>query len=73
MTDDDTTLAVICFDLGEFARFTDYGRNMLISKHVKDHLTKIMQKANTSAELKKEGITCYQKLLMNSWINELKV
>jgi len=57
--DDDTTLAVICFDLGEFARFTDYGRNMLITRNVKDSLTAVMQRKNTSAELKKEGITCY--------------
>lgn len=40
--EDDTTLSVICFDLGEFARFTDYGRNMLIAKGVKDSLTRIM-------------------------------
>ena len=59
MQDDDATLAVICFDLGEFARFADYGRNMLIAIHLKDFLTKIMQKPNSSAELKKEGITCY--------------
>lgn len=58
-TDDDTTLAVICFDLGEFARFTDQGRQLLITIKLKDYLSKIMQRANTSAELKKEGITCY--------------
>jgi hypothetical protein len=30
-------------------------------------MTKLMRDPKTSAEVKKEAITCYQKLLMTSW------
>jgi len=34
---------------------------------VKVKIAKLMSDKNVSAEVKKEAITCYQKLLSNSW------
>lgn len=63
----DTTLSVACYDLGEFARFYPYGKNYLENANVKQHIAVLMAQKESSAELKKEAITCYQKMLMNSW------
>ncbi len=59
--------AVACFDLGEFARFFPMGKEFLEERDTKVHLARLMGNANSSAELKKEAITAYQKLLMHSW------
>lgn len=63
----DTMKAVACYDLGEFARFFPLGQAYLEQKGAKIHIAAIMQNPNSSPELKKEAITAYQKLLMNSW------
>jgi V-type H+-transporting ATPase subunit H len=59
--------AIACFDLGEFARFFPTGRTILDRHDVRMKMTKLMQSKTTTSEVKKEAITCYQKLLMNSW------
>jgi hypothetical protein len=59
--------AVICYDLGEFARFYALGRDFLTSKGAKTCLSYIMANKAVTAELKKEAITAYQKVLMKSW------
>jgi V-type H+-transporting ATPase subunit H len=64
---DDRSKAIACFDLGEFARFFPYGRRFLEELGLKSEIVKLMQRVGSSAELKKEAITCYQKLLMNTW------
>lgn len=64
---DDRVKAIACFDLGEFARFFPLGRNFLDNLNLKSEIIKVMQRVGSSAELKKEAITCYQKLLMNTW------
>ena len=64
---DDRIKAIACFDLGEFARFFPYGRQFLDTLNLKTEIIKLMGRVGSSAELKKEAITCYQKLLMNSW------
>ena len=64
---DDREKAIACFDLGEFARFVPYGRNYLENLRVKEKIIMLMAIPSSSSELKKEAITCYQKLLMNSW------
>lgn len=64
---DDREKAIACFDLGEFARFFPYGRQYLETLNVKEKIIVLMATPNSSSELKKEAITCYQKLLMNSW------
>lgn len=59
--------AVICFDLGEFARYFPQGRNYLEIVGAKEQLSVIMQAKDVTPELKKEAITSYQKILMKSW------
>ena len=63
----DNQKAIACYDLGEFARFFPYGRQFLDKFNIKEEIIKVMQRETSSAELKKEAITCYQKLLMNTW------
>ncbi len=64
---DDRVKAIACYDLGEFARFVPFGRQFLEKKGLKEKIIELMGRPNSTAELKKEAITCYQKLLMNSW------
>ena len=59
--------AIACFDLGEFARFFPSGKTILDNHNVRIKMTRLMQSKTASSEVKKEAITCYQKLLMNSW------
>jgi V-type H+-transporting ATPase subunit H len=63
----ETMKAVACYDLGEFARFFPLGQQYLEQKGAKTHIARIMSSPSTNPELKKEAITSYQKLLMNSW------
>lgn len=67
---DDRVKAIACFDLGEFARFFKSGRQLLESMELKTKIIQLMGQRTSSAELKKEAITCYQKLLMNSWTTD---
>ena len=69
-SEDDRVKAVACFDLGEFSRFYHNGKEFLDRLGVKEKMTKLMRDPKTSAEVKKEAITCYQKLLMNSWSSQ---
>ena len=66
-TKDQRCLAVACFDLGEFCRFSPNGKTILENCNVKDKMANLMGDRDVSAEVKKEAITCYQKLLMGSW------
>lgn len=59
--------AVICYDLGEFARFYQNGRDFLDLHNAKAALTNIMASKAVTPELKKEAITAYQKVLMKNW------
>ena len=66
-TADDRTKAIACYDLGEFARFFAFGKQILEQLAVKEKIIELMGQPKSSAELKKEAITCYQKMLMHSW------
>lgn len=57
-SNDDKIKAIACFDLGEFARFFPYGREYLESLKLKEKISYLMS-SNSSADLKKEAITCY--------------
>jgi hypothetical protein len=60
--------------LGEFAKYFPFGRQFLEQLNLKVEIIKLMGRVNSSAELKKEAITAYQKLLMNTWSgNDFKV
>lgn len=65
--EDDRVKAIACFDIGEFARFFPFGRQYLETLNLKVQIIQLMGQPNSTAELKKEAITCYQKMLMNSW------
>jgi len=56
---DDRVKAISCFDLGEFARFFPYGRQYLDTMNIKVRIIQLMQVPGSTAELKKEAITCY--------------
>lgn len=66
-SDDDRVKAVACYDLGEFSKYYKHGKSFLENLQVRMKMTELMADNNVSAEVKKEAITCYQKLLMNSW------
>jgi len=69
--EDKTTMeikkAVALYDLGEFSRFFPLGRAFLEQNDAKAKIASIMGDPVSSPELKKEAITCYQKVLMKSW------
>lgn len=60
-------LAVICFDLGEFARFFPRGRDFVSQQGAKVPMMTLMQHKEATPELKREAITAYQKILMKSY------
>lgn len=68
-SDDDTVKAVACFDLGEFSKYYAHGKRYLEKYNIRMKMTELMGNSMVSAEVKKEAITCYQKLLMGSWSN----
>jgi V-type H+-transporting ATPase subunit H len=63
----DTTKAIACYDCGEFAKYFPAGKTFLDKLEVKSKVYALMAEQNSSAELKKEAITCLQKLLISSW------
>ena len=63
----DRVKAVACYDLGEFAKLCHRGKQTLDAKDVRGKMTAMMQDPKASAEVKKEAITCYQKILMDAW------
>jgi V-type H+-transporting ATPase subunit H len=60
-------IAVICFDLGEFARFFPRGRDFVSQHGAKGPISKLMTESGSTPELKREAITAYQKILMRSY------
>lgn len=67
-SENDRTVAVALFDLGEFAKYFKFGRQILDDYHLKDNIYKLMQDTG-SADIKKEAITTLQKLIVTSWDN----
>ena len=65
-TAEDRDKAIACFDLGEFARYFPLGRQILDQLKLKEEVIKQMGRVNSSAELKKEAIICYQKMVFDS-------
>jgi len=69
-----TTLAIVCHDLGEFARFHPNGKKFLQGdaeengKSTKDILMSIMQaEANPYEEVAKNALTCIHKMMVTNW------
>ena len=53
------TVAVACYDLGEFARFYPHGKTFLNTLEVKDKLGELMSSDQATAQVKKEAIIAY--------------
>jgi len=80
-TEETTTLAVICHDLGEFARFHPNGKKILQCdahedssgsdgkpRSTKDILMGIMSNPpNQSDEIGKQALTCIHKMMVTNW------
>lgn len=64
--ENERTVAVALYDLGEFAKYFPFGRSYLDNLGIKGIIYDVMQKSE-SAEIKKEAITCLQKLIVTSW------
>ncbi|KAF7457091.1 putative vacuolar ATP synthase subunit 54kD [Cryptosporidium felis] len=64
-SDDPTTLAVACFDIGEFARLYPMGKQVLSKLNVKEVLMTLMTSPNR--EISKEALLSIQKLMLNKW------
>ncbi|KAH8740314.1 hypothetical protein FG386_001589 [Cryptosporidium ryanae] len=64
-SDDPTTLAVACFDIGEFARLYPMGKQILGKLAVKEILMTLM--TSTNREVSREALLAIQKLILNKW------
>lgn len=64
-SDHERTTAIILFDLGEFARYFPSGKSILDKYGLKAKIYHLIQTSD-SAEIKKEAITCLQKLIFTS-------
>lgn len=69
--ENERTVAVALYDLGEFAKYFPFGRTYLDNLGIKPTIYEVMQKSE-SAEIKKEAITCLQKLIVTSWQGKSK-
>lgn len=62
---DGDTIAVACYDLGEFARFYESGRTVIVHAGGKEKLMKLVE--HTNDEVKREALQASAKLLISNW------
>lgn len=62
-SDNERTIAVALYDLGEFAKYFKFGRSYLDQLGLKKIIYRMMQQTD-SADIKKEAITTLQKLIV---------
>ncbi|EPR57971.1 vacuolar ATP synthase subunit 54kD, putative [Toxoplasma gondii ME49] len=62
---DKTTLAVACYDLGEFARLHPAGKKVCQQLKVKDRV--MLMISDKDREVAGEALLCIQKLMLNNW------
>lgn len=62
----DSTKAVACYDIGQFARFHPHGRKVLEGFHAKDKIIYLMQNSQ-SAEVREHALVAVQKMLITDW------
>lgn len=65
-SENERSIAVALFDLGEFAKFFKFGRSILDEYQLKPAIYRMMSNTE-SADIKKEAITTLQKLIVTSW------
>lgn len=64
-SEDPTTIAVACFDLGEFARLYQNGKKICQKFGVKDRVMELI--GNRDREVAREAMLCAQKLMVQKW------
>lgn len=64
-SDDDTTVAIACYDLGEFVRFYPGGRKVLGKLNGKSKLMSKM--SHPSLEVQRHALLSVQKLMVTNW------
>lgn len=64
-SDDPTTQAVACYDLGEFARLHPAGKKVCQKFKVKDKVMLLI--SSKHREVAAEALLCVQKLMLNNW------
>eukprot|EP01066_Platyproteum_vivax_P006716 Platyproteum_vivax@DN2443_c0_g1_i1.p1 len=62
---DTETLAVVCHDLGEFARLHPTGKKILQKLCVKEYVMPLM--SHPEREIAREALLCIQKLMLHKW------
>ncbi len=62
---DNETVAVACFDLGEFVRFYPNGKSLLRSLGGKDTVMKLVEHSNL--DVQREALQCMSKIMVNQW------
>jgi len=62
---DPTTLAMACYDLGEFARFYEAGKAVIKANHGKERMMALVE--HDDDEVKKEALQASAKLLISNW------
>ncbi|KAH0477707.1 MAG: hypothetical protein KVP17_004187 [Porospora cf. gigantea B] len=60
-----TTLAVVCHDLGEFARLHPTGKLVLNKLRAKEMVMALM--SHKEREVSREALLCMQKMMLNRW------
>lgn len=65
-SDDSTTLAVACHDVGEFITMHPLGKKQIASMGVKDRVMNLMSMA-PDKEVRREALLCCQKIMLNKW------
>ncbi|KAK1444841.1 ARM repeat protein [Babesia gibsoni] len=64
-SEDPTTIAVACFDLGEFARLYHNGKKICQKFGVKDRVMELI--GNRDRDIAREAMLCAQKLMVQKW------
>eukprot|EP00826_Nyctotherus_ovalis_P011798 TRINITY_DN13072_c0_g1_i30.p2 TRINITY_DN13072_c0_g1~~TRINITY_DN13072_c0_g1_i30.p2 ORF type:complete len:195 (-),score=61.69 TRINITY_DN13072_c0_g1_i30:113-697(-) len=63
---DDTTKAVACYDLGQFARYHAYGKLVLENMGAKDKIITLMETSQDPG-VREQALIAVQKILISDW------
>jgi len=67
-SEDLTTLAVACHDIGEFVSMHPLGKKMISNLQVKERVMELMGSVSpTYREVRREALLCCQKIMLNKW------
>jgi V-type H+-transporting ATPase subunit H len=65
---DSTTLAVACYDIGEFVALHPLGKRKVAQLQVKERIMELMGSAGDDMrEVRREALLCCQKIMLNKW------